>query len=326
MGYKSTDSLMRHLRNSGIEISGSSQKRQLINTGYYHGYKGYRFFNQSKNRLPFISYSEINATILYDSKLKSLFYGKIMFIETAMKNVALECILKEANSEDIQVILNKLVSSYNNASASLPVEKKKKLQQNKLNLQGSIQTSLSKAYKADNPIITHFYNHNGYSGVPIWALFEIMTMGDFGFLLSCLTYDVRDKISKRLKINVSCDTERCLIYKYIYALKDLRNAIAHNSVVFDTRFSKIDVNRAMKKCLELEMKLPYVNFKTIVDYVLLMCYYLKLLGVSKTEIKAFVREFEKITEDYSKSVSNNVAAKVIHPDLSKKISALKKYI
>lgn len=74
------------------------------------------------------------------------------------------------------------------------------------------------------------------------------------------------------------------------------------------------------------MKLPYVNFKTIVDYVLLMCYYLKLLGVSKTEIKAFVREFEKITEDYSKSVSNNVAAKVIHPDLSKKISALKKYI
>ena len=151
-------------------------------------------------------------------------------------------------------------------------------------------------------------------------------MGDFGFLLSCLTYDVRDKISKRLKINVSCDTERCLIYKYIYALKDLRNAIAHNSVVFDTRFSKIDVNRAMKKCLELEMKLPYVNFKTIVDYVLLMCYYLKLLGVSKTEIKAFVREFEKITEDYSKSVSNNVAAKVIHPDLSKKISALKKYI
>lgn len=131
MGYKSTDSLMRHLRNSGIEISGSSQKRQLINTGYYHGYKGYRFFNQSKNRLPFISYSEINATILYDSKLKSLFYGKIMFIETAMKNVALECILKEANSEDIQVILNKLVSSYNNASASLPVEKKKKLQQNK---------------------------------------------------------------------------------------------------------------------------------------------------------------------------------------------------
>ena len=44
MGYKTTDGLMRHLRDNGIAISGSAQKRQLINTGYYHGYKGYRFF------------------------------------------------------------------------------------------------------------------------------------------------------------------------------------------------------------------------------------------------------------------------------------------
>ena len=50
--HKSTDALMRHLRNNGIAISGSSQKRQLINTGYFHGYKGYRFFISSRYRLP----------------------------------------------------------------------------------------------------------------------------------------------------------------------------------------------------------------------------------------------------------------------------------
>lgn len=48
--YKSTDALMRHLRNNGISISGTSQKQQLINTGYFHGYKGYRFFVSSSNR------------------------------------------------------------------------------------------------------------------------------------------------------------------------------------------------------------------------------------------------------------------------------------
>lgn len=33
--------LMRHLRNDcNIHISGSKQKQQLINYGYYHGYKG----------------------------------------------------------------------------------------------------------------------------------------------------------------------------------------------------------------------------------------------------------------------------------------------
>ncbi len=76
MGYKTTDALMRHLRKSGIDINGGKQKRQLVNTGYFHGYKGYRFFENSQRRLPFISYDEIYATIQYDSDLKSLLYGK----------------------------------------------------------------------------------------------------------------------------------------------------------------------------------------------------------------------------------------------------------
>lgn len=44
MSYKNYDGLMRHLRAKGISIGGSKQKRQLMNTGYFHGYKGYRFF------------------------------------------------------------------------------------------------------------------------------------------------------------------------------------------------------------------------------------------------------------------------------------------
>lgn len=46
---KSTDGLMRYLRNKkGIAISGSSQKRKLMNIGYYHGYKGYRLVLEYK--------------------------------------------------------------------------------------------------------------------------------------------------------------------------------------------------------------------------------------------------------------------------------------
>ncbi len=227
MSYKKTDALMRHLRDSGIAILGQKQKRQLINTGYFHGYKGYRFFGNSQRRLPFTSYDEVYATIQYDSDLKALLYGKMMFIETAVKNIALESILVNANSEPIQDMYDKVVSGYNNAPVSATADQKRKLQQNKLNLQNSIQASLAYAYKKNNPKITHFYNNIGYSDVPVWALFEIMTMGDLGYLLSCLTYDVRDDISKRLSLNVSCDTDRQLIYKYIYTLKDLRNAIAH---------------------------------------------------------------------------------------------------
>ena len=326
MSYKTIDGLMRHLRENGIKISGSAQKQQLRNTGYFHGYKGYRFFGTSSNRLPFTSYDEVYATIQYDSKLKNLLYGKIMFIETAVKNVALESILLYTKSENIQDMYDKVVSSYKNCPSSYSPEQKKRAQQNKLNLEGMIQSNLSKAYRAENPQITHFYNNVGYSGVPIWALFEIMTLGDFGFLLSCLNYDVRNDISRRLGLNVSADTNRQLVYKYIYTLKDLRNAVAHNSVVYDTRFRNIDPSRAMKRCLEQEMGLPYVNFKTIGDYVILMSYYLKLLGISRTEIRSFIRDFEKINEDYRNSVNPYVANMVIRQDLSSRMNILKTYI
>jgi abortive infection bacteriophage resistance protein len=317
---------MRHLRDNGIAISGSSQKQQLINTGYFHGYKGYRFFVSSSNQLPFTSYNEIYSTIQYDTKLKSLLYGKMMFIETALKNIALNTIMAEIGPSSIYDMYDKVVSSYKNAPSNIPNDIKKKYQNNKLNLQGSIQNSIAAAYRKDNPKITHFYNNVNYNEVPIWAIFEILTMGDFGYLLSCLTIDMREKISLAIGINLSCDTYRELVYKYVYALKDLRNAIAHNDVVYDTRFRKMDPSRPMKQCLILEMGLPYMNFKTIVDYIILICYYLKLLKVSKTEIKALIREFEKITNEYQSSVNPSVSAVTIHPDLSSRITILKNSI
>ena len=326
MSYKKTDALMRHLRDSGIAISGGKQKRQLINTGYYHGYKGYRFFGNAARRLPFTSYNEVYATIQYDSNLKSLLYGKMMFIETALKNIALKSILVNSNSESIKDMFDRVVSSYHLAPVSATTEQKRRLQQNKLNLQNSIQASLANAYRKNNPKIAHFYNSAGYAEVPLWALFEIMTMGDFGNLLSCLTYDVRDDISKRLGLNTSPDTNRELIYKYIYTLKDLRNAIAHNAVIFDTRFRNIDPTHAMKQCLILDIGLPYVNFKTIGDYIILMSYYLHLLKVPKTEIKAFIREFERITNNYRSSVNPRIASIVLHPDWPSRMATLKNFL
>jgi len=326
MGYKSTDGLMRHLRSQGIQISGSAQKRQLINTGYFHGYKGYRFFKKSADHIPFTSYEELYATIQYDTKLKALLYTKIMYVETAVKNISLICILKKVGTENIQDMLDKIVSGYRNAPAGSNANTKKSLQTNKLILQAMIQSSLSRAYKSGNPKITHFYNNMSYSYVPIWALFEIMNMGNFGFLLQCLTRDVRDSISCEIGLNLSSDTDRELIYKYIYALKDLRNAVAHNDIVFDTRFRKIDPTRPMKQCLILEMGLSYVNFKDIGDYIILVCYFLKILKVSKTEIRAFVRDFERITSEYQNYVDHSVASMVIHPDLFSRMNILRNYI
>lgn len=250
-----------------------------------------------------------------------------MFVETAVKNIAVEAILANAKSESLQTMYDCVVSGFHNSPSGASSDKKRKLQQAKLNLQNSIQSSIAKECRRGNPKITHFYDNANHVGVPVWALFETMTMGDFGFLLSCLTYAVRDDISRRISLNLVCDTDRQLVYKYIYMLKDLRNAIAHNAVVFDTHFRSVDPNRAVKQCLQQEIGLSYVNFKAIGDYIILLCYYyLKILHVPKIEIGAFLREFEKITTNYIRSVNPAVAAIVIHRDLSARMTALKMYI
>lgn len=242
-----------------------------------------------------------------------------------IRDIALNTIMSEIDSNSIYDMYDKVVSSYKNAPPGTREDLKKKYQSNKLNLQGSIQNSIAAAYRKDNPKITHFYNNVNYNEVPIWAIFEILTMGDFGYLLSCLTIHMREKISREIGINLSCDTNRELLYKYVYALKDLRNAIAHNDVVYDTRFRKIDPSKPMKQCLMMEMGMPYINFKTIGDYIILICYYLQLLKVSKTEIKTFIHEFEKITEEYKTSVNANVTAITIHSDLASRMAALKNF-
>lgn len=316
---------MRHLRGNGISIHGSIQKRQLTNIGYYHGYKGYRFFRTANNKLPFSSWDEIYATVQYDSKLKSLFYSKIMFIETAVKNIALECILDRAQSENIQDMYSRVIRGYKNAPTNSSEKEKKDIQKRKLRLQSIIQSNLERAYGRGNPKITHFYNNLNYDGVPLWALFEILMMGDFAYLLECLDFQTRDYITRRLGLNRASDTNRELIYEYLYAFKDLRNAIAHNAVVFDARFCSFSPTKAMKDCLMHDIGLPYVNFKTMGDYFILTCYYLKNLGMSKTELRAFCREFERITDEYMHSVSSILHSVVIHPDLKSRLSVIKNY-
>ena len=73
------------------------------------------FFVSSHRKLPFHSYNEINATIQYDTRLKTLLYGKMMFIETAVKNIALNTIMAEIDSSSIYDMYDKVVSSYKNS-------------------------------------------------------------------------------------------------------------------------------------------------------------------------------------------------------------------
>ena len=63
-----------------------NQTQQLRNLGYYHGYKGYRFIKNPSHKIAFTNFDQVIAINEFDMQLKSLFYPKVMFIETALKN------------------------------------------------------------------------------------------------------------------------------------------------------------------------------------------------------------------------------------------------
>lgn len=333
---KSTDGLMRYLRNKkGIAISGSSQKRKLMNIGYYHGYKGYRYINAPSNKVPYTKFEELVSIYDFDTQLKSLFYPYVMLIETALKNYVLDILVTSTNSESFIVIYNQLLDNYKmfsttgktykNASARQKAEDRFKYELNRrLNLRNRIYKVQTDAYGNGNKIADHYLRND--INLPIWATFELLSFGEFGHFVSCLNKNCRIDISKKLGIRPTDDTNAMMPQRLIYTIKDLRNAIAHNDVVFDTRFRTGEINKQVGHAISNVTGINNLTFGTITDYLILVIYQLKLLHVSKTEMKRIISRFEDIVEKLRSNIPINIFNQIIHTDNRSKIILLKKFV
>lgn len=320
---KGINSLMAYLRDKHkITINGSSQKNKLRNIGYFHGYKGYRFFNNPSNRIAYSDFREIVEINDFDMKLKALFYPQIMFIETALKNYILETVLDEGSSESFNVIYTKLLTDYK----SYPTngEDYSKAIKKRLDLRNTIYGVLTREYKNNSRIVQNYYHKD--ESVPIWGIFELISLGEFGAFVSCLDKNIRKKVSLSLSLNQSCDPQAKLTQTIIYTIKDLRNSIAHNDVIFDTRFRKSNVGQALIRCLQFDTKVSNIGFDSIVDYLVLLVYLLKKLKVSKTEMDRLVRDFESSIENLRKKIPVSIYSKIVHTDTRNKLCTLFKFI
>ena len=88
---KTINALLKYMRDKkDISIKGSREKKQLMNIGYFHGYKGYRFVSDPKQQLKYNNFTELMAVYDFDMHLKSILYPYTMSIETAFKSHAIE--------------------------------------------------------------------------------------------------------------------------------------------------------------------------------------------------------------------------------------------
>ena len=319
---KSINSLMKYLRDThNIDIAGSTHKTNLRNLGYYHGFKGYRFVRQPQNRLNFSHFNQVIAINKFDMDLKALLYPKIMFLETAIKNYVLEIVIQESNTNNFNKIFETLLTGYRNHSVGS--RQYKSAMEKRLRLRQQIYNTLSRDY-SNKQVVNHFYDNN--LQVPIWAIFEIITLGEFGTFISCLNTNCKIKLSHLLNFNSAYDAHGKLTELIVFVLKDLRNSVAHNSPIFDVRFRTQNINGNLVSCLSNDTHITNIRFNSIVDYIILIVYLKKKLSCSKTEINKFIRDFELIINEFRCKVPTSIYTTILFTDTRSKINLLKTYV
>ncbi|MEK4387190.1 Abi family protein [Solibacillus sp. FSL W7-1464] len=320
---KTVNGLMRHLRDThGIEINGSKNKKDLLNMGYYHGFKGYRFIGQSENKIPYTKFDEVVAVYQFDSNLKTIFYPNIMFIETAIKNYTLNTLINlgPVDFEHVFTILLNDYKSENTGNSKYRDKMKKRLE-----LRNKINEAISYNYSDKVPVIQHFFHTN--QQMPLWAIFEVINLGVFGFFLQCLNKDTRIKITEDLNLHTTSHNQNGRIVEdIIFLIKELRNAVAHNSVVFDCRFKKTNPPSRLKEYLQSETNIDNINFDNIIDYFILVIFLLKKLGVTKTELKKIIKNFHNESEQLRDGIPVPIHTSIMGSDFKKKINKLSNYI
>lgn len=322
---KTFNSLMKYLRDEkNISINGSTEKKQLMNIGYFHGYKGYRFVCEPKQELNYNTFSELMAVYNFDMHLKAILYPYIMSIETAFKSHALESCI-ELCSHDFIDIYDRLLDKhkkYDKNSKNYKDAYKKKLK-----VRDIVYASISEKYSQEQPqdknnMITHYQHQE--KPVPLWAIFEILTFGQFGIFISTMNDETSKKLADKLNLYYSnIDQSGRLIETLIFFLKDLRNSIAHNSVVFDCRFMRTNSPRILKRLVKVETNIES-DFKFFDDYIVLVTILLLKLEYSKTEVKKFVRSYIGQTEKSRSNVPISIYNKILGTETNRKMNILLK--
>ena len=320
---KSVNSLMAHLRNEhNIDISGSKNKRDLMNMGYFHGFKGYRFIGQPNNRIALTKFDELSAIYKFDTQLKTLIYPHIMFIETALKNYTLNTLINDCNSDFEYIFSHKLID---HKSENVGNRKYREKMKKRLDLKNKILGGIAYHYADGKDVIKHYLHKN--KPIPLWAVFEVINMGEFGFFLQCLELQHRIEISKVLDVHTTSHNQNGRIPEdIIFLLKELRNAVAHNGVVFDCRFKKTNPPSRLTSYIESETNISQIDFNNIIDYFILMVIILKKLGTPKRELKKLFIDLEKYSENLRFQIPVSIHLSIMGSDLRTKIRKIELYI
>lgn len=319
---KSIDSLMRHIRdNHMIEIKGYSEKRYLLNMGYYHGYKALRFIRIKKNIQPFTNFSEIQALYDFDIALKSILYPMLVKYETSVKNRLIDYLVAN-DSVDIETIYDTKLTDYREKEVGS--KKYNEYLKLRLKLRKDIDETIAYNYGKNRSII-HFFHTN--RPLPLWSYFEVTTFGHLGDFVARLNEAYRIGLSKKLNLSIAPLNENGrIIEQFISCIRELRNATMHNSIVCDCRFKNQNTSQKVIQYAERYIGINNINFESIIDYFILLIFLLRKLDHPKSELNKYITDLNRERERLYNAIPSNTYFELLGTDARTKLDGIKLFI
>ena len=110
---------------------------------------------------------------------------------------------------------------------------------------------------------------------------------------------------------------------------ELRNAVAHNGAVFDTRFASAKVRKEVGGLLSRELGFEpalSVDFRTITDYLALVVYLCVRLGFTKREVYQATSAFAALTDELRSRVHRRVFDQIVHTGNRAKVRRIEAWV
>ena len=127
-------------------------------------------------------------------------------------------------------------------------------------------------------------------------------------------------------MNIAFDSSGKLVENIIFAIKDLRNAIAHNNVIFDTRFKKRSINKTLQKALSSDTNVRDISFNSITDFVILVIYILKKLKKNNKELTKLINDYSKLVQELRINIPIQIFDQIVLTNDMKKLNDLKNFV
>lgn len=243
-------------------------------------------------------------------------------IETSLKNRLIDYLVTDSNS-DLEYIYQKTLNDYE----AKPVGNReyKKYLNKKLELRNKIDATIAYNYSKGHPCIQHFFHSS--KPLPLWAYFEVITLGEFGNFISCMNSSYRVEFTKNIGIHhTGFNQNGRMLENIVFCLTGLRNATMHNSMIFDCRFNNSSFSKQLINYLENATGIKRIDFESIVDFLILLIFLMKKQHTTKTELKRIISNFDKQREALYNTIPTKAYGEILGTDARSKIKNLKLYI